>query len=460
MTAANWKTLVLISVNLVGLEVKMNVGNVMGNVSMYTKNARVTSKISISRFGPKDMLFNFALENSRLIAEGGSNGCLVRIQDITACVECSDKNKQNALPFHKCEVFIYATEMRVDSAYNQASPILACRLSSLNVKLNDSWVPSVSASGLTSTHQSATRPTLVTSSSNGDAAATAAEKLPESLLELNMAWDQLHLMITRSTTPDLIMLYYKLVDFIDKQFAESKDYIKECELDLFYEAKVKQQFVQSHATESLLAATGRHRHPHHRFNVNGGSIQLKGNNFTLITFHGNNFKAKKWAVFSLNEPSMDFASQQSGTTASGDGDGDGDGDGEPVLIQQNLGFYLGRNERKKDMASIYMVYRDSTNVFTRFQTINEWFEYAHSNIDAVGLRDFPRFSFDEHPLFTAASQAAAAKKANKINEQTKWEEIFHLPSLQILCDATQENSSCSVLVFPLLLLFFILLVFV
>jgi hypothetical protein len=47
------------------------------------------------------------------------------------------------------------------------------------------------------------------------------------------------------------------------------------------------------------------------FNVNGGNIQLKGNNFTLITFHGNSFKAIKWAVFSLNEPSLDFASQTS-----------------------------------------------------------------------------------------------------------------------------------------------------
>ena len=28
----NWKTLVLISVNLAGFEIKMNVGNVMGNV--------------------------------------------------------------------------------------------------------------------------------------------------------------------------------------------------------------------------------------------------------------------------------------------------------------------------------------------------------------------------------------------------------------------------------------------
>ena len=45
------------------------------------------------------------------------------------------------------------------------------------------------------------------------------------------------------------------------------------------------------------------------FNVSGGNIQFKGNNFTLITFHGHNFKAKKWAVFSLNEPSLDFAAQ-------------------------------------------------------------------------------------------------------------------------------------------------------
>ncbi len=29
---ANWRTLVLISVNLAGFEIKMNVGNVMGNV--------------------------------------------------------------------------------------------------------------------------------------------------------------------------------------------------------------------------------------------------------------------------------------------------------------------------------------------------------------------------------------------------------------------------------------------
>ena len=66
-------------------------------------------------------------------------------------------------------------------------------------------------------------------------------KTREAILEMNVTWDQLHLMITKSTTPDLIILYYKLIDYFEKQFTESKDYIKEWDLDLFYEMKVKQQ---------------------------------------------------------------------------------------------------------------------------------------------------------------------------------------------------------------------------
>ena len=45
-------------------------------------------------------------------------------------------------------------------------------------------------------------------------------------------------------------------------------------------------------------------------------------------------------------------------------------------------------------------------------------------------RDLPRFKGDEPNSI----------KKNKANDQTKWEEIFHLPSLQIICDSTQENS--------------------
>lgn len=81
------------------------------------------------------------------------------------------------------------------------------------------------------------------------------------------------------------------------------------------------------------------------------------------------------------------------------------------------------------MASIYKVYNDSTIPFTRFETINEWFDYAHANIDAVGLRDFPSFKSDE-----------IARTSKKKKEEVKYEEIFHLPSLQVICCSTQENS--------------------
>ena len=136
-----WQTLVLISINLVDLEVKMNIGSVMGNVCLLAKNAKAKSKIFVTNFGKKFMQFNFVLDNSRLIAEGGSNGCLLRLQDITSSVEINDRNDDTGCPSHKIEFGIDATECRIDSAYNQATPILAFRLSSLNLKINDSWEP-------------------------------------------------------------------------------------------------------------------------------------------------------------------------------------------------------------------------------------------------------------------------------------------------------------------------------
>ena len=54
-------------------------------------------------------------------------------------------------------------------------------------------------------------------------------------------WDQLHVIITKSTTPDLMVMYYKLIEFFEKQLNEGKYYMKECDIDLFYELKVKQQ---------------------------------------------------------------------------------------------------------------------------------------------------------------------------------------------------------------------------
>lgn len=210
---------------------------------MFTRNARALSKLTISRSGPKDLKFNFSIDSTRLIAEGGSNGCLLRIQDITAAIEVNEKGKLSGeCPSHKLDFGIYAAECRIDSAYNQASPILAFRLSSLNLKLSDNWESPTPTGVLTLVPSSGDEAMSGSSTNmNADKQGGATRGVPEALMELNMTWDQLHLMITRSTTPDLIILFYRLREFLDKQFTESKDYIKECELDLFYEMKVKQQ---------------------------------------------------------------------------------------------------------------------------------------------------------------------------------------------------------------------------
>lgn len=131
---------------------------------MFTKNARLLSKLTMSRLGPKDVQFNFSIDSTRLIAEGGSNGCLLRIQDITAAIEVHEKHKITECPSHKLDFGIYAAECRVDSAYNQASPILAFRLSNLNMKLNDNWETNFASS----IHQ------ISTPASASSASATAA----------------------------------------------------------------------------------------------------------------------------------------------------------------------------------------------------------------------------------------------------------------------------------------------
>jgi hypothetical protein len=96
------------------------------------------SKISLSKYGLKDMKLNFTLENSCLIAEGGANACLLRIQDIASDMEFNDKNEITKFPSHKCEFGIFAAECRLDSPGNP-TPTLAFRFSNLCFKLNDTW---------------------------------------------------------------------------------------------------------------------------------------------------------------------------------------------------------------------------------------------------------------------------------------------------------------------------------
>ena len=39
----------------------------------------------------------------------------------------------------------------------------------------------------------------------------------------------------------------------------------------------------------------------------GGSVSLHGNNLTLACYHGINFRSKSWALFTMAEPNICFA---------------------------------------------------------------------------------------------------------------------------------------------------------
>lgn len=128
------------------------------------------------------------------------------------------------------------------------------------------------------------------------------EASTSTLILLNAKWSQLHLILTRSTTPDLIKMSMKLTEFFKNQLASSKDLFQSIHKDI----QNKSQQLKSTRTSPADNIERIKR----QIGMNGGEIVLQGHNLTLILFHGTNFKARQWAVFSLNEPQINFVTDR------------------------------------------------------------------------------------------------------------------------------------------------------
>ena len=57
------------------------------------------------------------------------------------------------------------------------------------------------------------------------------------LVFLNLEWSQLHLMITRSTTPDIIKMAMKLTEFFNAQLLNSKNLLASIQYDFHRDIK-------------------------------------------------------------------------------------------------------------------------------------------------------------------------------------------------------------------------------
>lgn len=160
----------------------------------------------------------------------------------------------------------------------------------------------------------------------------------------DLSWDQLQIMMSKSSTVDLLKMFNKLEEFFSQQFNSSKRAFSGFsqasrpprvtpQKSLFTCFFLKVEIVigrflgwNNHQQQQSNLSDARHHRHWQRVlahvaglqlstmhvplppygTVLGGTMELHGNNISLACFHGINFKSKSWALFSLREPSITF----------------------------------------------------------------------------------------------------------------------------------------------------------
>uniref|UniRef100_T1KK05 Bridge-like lipid transfer protein family member 1 C-terminal domain-containing protein n=1 Tax=Tetranychus urticae TaxID=32264 RepID=T1KK05_TETUR len=193
---APWKTLILFGVNLCKLNVHMNMANVMGNTSWLTRGFRSEGRVSIDSNGHKSVNVSLGLDGSSLDAKGGIIGGIFEISQIQTKVNIKENFGKE--PDHMITLKLDALEKRLDY---MGTSILMLRMSDLDLTLRDEWRIDEGA-GNSGNHPTK-RPACI-------------------FIHCNLAWDQLQLLMSKSTTPDIMKIIAKLEEFFSQQFHNSK----------------------------------------------------------------------------------------------------------------------------------------------------------------------------------------------------------------------------------------------
>lgn len=310
-------------------------------------------------------------------------------------------------PDHTIGLKLHALELRLDY---MGTSVLMCRVSALDVTLKDEWRLNREQPGC-SDHGA---------SSGGFMPPT---RRPATIFVHGvLGWDQLQLMISKSSTADLIKMYHKLEEFFSQQFNSSKRVFSRLG------PTRPQQQQQQHSSGAATAASLLRQHTlrvagaaagaaaavstlamdearHHRHwqkalrhvgglqlntvhwplpptgTVLGGTVELRGQNISLACFHGINFKSKSWALFSLKEPCISFNTEAQEIPSAGQG--------HDVHVVETLTCSLGLSTYKThhSMATVCKV---SRNVLfpPQFKTLQEWFHYAFASSHIDGTYEY------------------------------------------------------------------------
>ena len=273
---------VLLAIQLKELHISMRMSNVMGKVEWNTTDVCSTGSLTLTSEGQRALYFSIGLQKSIFQAEQGIIGGIVQLKNLrTTGLLRQGVHDRSSLheSSHVFDVLTDAIELRLDY---MGSPTLMGRISHILLRLKDD-------------HHG--RSML---SPGSDSIS------PSTLVVLNLEWSQLHLMITRSTTPDIIKMATKLTEFFNAQISNSKTLLASIQYD-FHDG-VKRNPVEKkppsgqskYDTSIIKRCIGMH----------GGELMLQGHNLTLVVFHGLNFKSRQWALFSLNEPHINFVTDR------------------------------------------------------------------------------------------------------------------------------------------------------
>ncbi|XP_035723534.1 transmembrane protein KIAA1109-like isoform X4 [Vespa mandarinia] len=431
-----WETLVLFAVNFTRLNVHMNMGNVMGNVTWMTKDFRSDGRLSIGSTGHKNLYIGIGLGGSSLDAKGGIVGGIIELSKIDTYIHI--REEPGIEPDHTVGLKLFALELRLDY---MGTSVLMSRVSSLDVTLRDEW--------------------KINRNSNGDAF-MPTRRPAVIFMHGDLSWDQLQLMISKSTTADLLKMFYKLDEFFSQQFKSSKRVFSSLQPrhqrinnnSMKKRQQKKRSAVDGPWSLNQIAISDARHHRHWqrvlaqvaglqlgslRFSlpsagtVLGGTMELHGSNISLACFHGINFKSKSWALFSLKEPCISFATEaQEIPSVELPNTCD-------VHVVQTLTISLGQQQeqhaRHHSMATVCRLSR-SVLFPPQFKSLQEWFHYAFANSEIDAVDRFPCVEKDRtdgtldnnNPTRGRSTSTTSGKLQDHSHAR---EVIFAFPSLQL-----------------------------
>ncbi|XP_077093495.1 bridge-like lipid transfer protein family member 1 isoform X4 [Siphateles boraxobius] len=417
-----WETLVVFAINLKQLNVQMNMSNVMGNNTWTTSGLKSQGRLSVGSNRDREISMSIGLGRSKLDSKGGVVGGNIDVNTLEMVSHISEHPNQQ--PSHKIQITMGSTEARLDY---MGSSILMGIFSNADLQLQDEW-----------------KVNLCTTQ------ASLSEK-SEIFVHGDLQWDIFQVIISRSTTPDLIKIGMKLQEFFTQQFDTSKRALSTWGPVPYNPPKTPVINMDKGAAELYMDAA-HHRHwpsvlkmvagchislfqmplPEDAVQL-GGSMSLHGNHMTLACFHGPNFRSKSWVLFHLEEPNIAFWTEAQKIWEDGSSD-------DSTYIVQTLDFHLGHNTMvtkpcgalESPMATITKVTRRRhENPPHGVATVNEWFNYvtAMRNEELNLLRNVDANNSESGAAAKSSSLLSGFRGSSSYNHET--ETIFALPKMQL-----------------------------